>query len=216
MAVFDQTGQEVLNNIYAFVQGSGEFIEKVVEPKVISNFEQGGEYLLEVRDLTFRSGGPDFRYRVLIRPQIPHVGRIDVAFSLGRSLDGSLKKGTEVEHLNLVPGEAKKITVLSELEEGFDGQIAFGFEGLPQGVEAFPAAEVEPARPGVLDEGKKERFLPGSQRVTIVLATSPDAPVTRIPRLARLNARPVINGKFGIALPVQAIPVMVVHAEGAN
>jgi hypothetical protein len=91
LAVFDQRGQEVLNNIYAFVQGSGEFIEKVVEPKVISNFEQGGEYLLEVRDLTFRSGGPDFRYRVLIRPQIPHVSRIDVAFSLGRSLDGFFK-----------------------------------------------------------------------------------------------------------------------------
>ena len=213
LGVFDQTGQEILNNIYGFVQGSGEFIEKVVEPKVVHTFERGGEYLLEVRDLTSRNCGLDFRYRILVRPQIPHVGSIEVALSLGRSLDGSLKKGPEVEHLNLAPGEVKKITVLTEQEEGFDGQIALNFEGLPEGVQAFPAAEAEPARPGVLDEGKKEQFRPGSQRVTIVLAARPDAPVSRSPFLLHVNARPVVNGKFGPLLPVQVIPIMVVKAE---
>ena len=213
LGVFDQAGQEILNNIYGFVQGSGEFIEKVVEPKVVYNFERGGEYLLEVRDLTFRGGGPDFRYRILVRPQIAHVGSIEVAFSLGRSLDGSLKKGPEVEHLNFAPGEVKKITVLTEQEEGFDGQIVLNFEGLPQGVEAYPAAEAEPARPGVLDEGKKERFRPVSQRVTIVLAARTDAQVTRSPLLAHFRAMPVVNGKFGPPLPVQTIPMMIVKAE---
>src|SRR5204863_2439179 len=60
-----------LLNVFAFVQGSGEFVEKVLEPKITYKFERGGEYLLELRDLTSRNGGPDFRYRVVIRPQIP-------------------------------------------------------------------------------------------------------------------------------------------------
>jgi len=213
LGVFDGTGEEILNNIYGFVQGSGEFIEKVVEPKVVYNFERGGEYVMEIRDLTSRSGGADFRYRILVRPQIPHVGSIEAAFSLGRSLDGSLKKGLEVERLNLAPGEVKKIAVLIEPEEGYDGQIALSFEGLPPGVESFPAAEAEPERPGVLDEGKKTRFRSGSQRVTLVLSAKQDAPVTRLPLQAHLKALPVVNGKVGSALAVQMIPVMVVKAQ---
>ena len=130
-----------------------------------------------------------------------------------RSLDGSLKTGTELEHLNFTPGEVKRIVVLTEQEEGFDGQLVLNFEGLPEGVQAFPAAEAEPTRPSVLEEGKKERFRPASQRVTIVLAARPDAPVTRSPYPARFQARPVVNGKFGPVLPVQTIPIMVVKAE---
>ena len=188
----------------------------MVEPKVIYSFERGGEYVLEVRDLTARNGDPDFHYRIMVRPQIPHVGSIEVALSLARSLDGSLKKGPAVEHLNLAPGDVKKITVLIEQEEGFDGQVVLSCAGLPPGVEAFPAAEAEPATPGVLDEGKKERFLPAGERVTVVVAARPDATVTRSPVLAHFQARPVVNGKLGPALPLETIPVMVVEPVGSS
>jgi len=90
------------------------------------------------------------------------------------------------------------------------------FEGLPPGVEAFPAAEAEPTTPGVLDEGKKERFLPAGERVTIIVAARPDATVTRSPILAHFQARPVVNGKFGPALPVETIPIMIVEPAGSS
>lgn len=213
LAVFDGAGQEVLNNIYAFVQGSGEFIEKVIEPKVTVKFERGGEYVLDVQELGSRNGGPDFRYRVLVRPQIPHVGRIEVASSFGRTFDGSITKGPELQQLNLGPGEARKITVLTEQEEGFDGQVALSVEGLPDGVEVLPATEAEPERARPLDEGKKERFRPGQQLATLLLLVAPEAPLTRFPKMVQLNARPVVNGKPGAALPVQTIPVMIVKTN---
>ncbi len=210
IGVFDEAGQEILNNVFAFVQGSGEFIEKVLEPKVTCKFERGGEYSLEIRDLTSRNGGPDFHYRVVIRQQIPHVGRVEMASSFGRALDGTITRGPEIQQLNLAPGETKKIGILTEHEEGFEGQVALGFEGLPPGVEVFPATEVEPERARPLDEGKKERFRPSQQVATILLSASTDAATTRFPVVARLKARPVVNGKVGQFLHVQTLPVMVV------
>ena len=215
IGLFDENGHEVLSNIFAFVQGSGEFIEKVHEPKVTYKFERGGDYLLEVRDLTSRNGGPRCEYRVVVRPQIPHVGRLAVCSSFGRTFDGTITKGPDVLQLNLVPGESKKVSVLTEHEEGFDGQVALSFEDLPSGVEVLPAAEVEPERARPLDEGKKERFRPGQQVVTVLLAASPDAPATRLPQVARVKARPVVNGRMGETIVVQSIPVMVVKPEEA-
>jgi hypothetical protein len=213
IGLFDENGHEVLSNVFAFVQGSGEFIEKVHEPKVTYKFERGGDYLLEVRDLTSRNGGPLCEYRVVVRPQIPHVGRLAICSSFGRTFDGTMTKGPDVLQLNLIPGESKKVSVLTEHEEVFDGQVALSFENLPAGVEVLPAAEVEPERARPLDEGKKERFRPGQQVVTVLLAAAPDAPVTRLPQVARVKARPVVNGKTGPALTVQTIPVMVVKPE---
>lgn len=215
IGLFDENGQEVLNNVFAFVQGSGEFIEKVHEPKVTHKFERGGDYWLEVRDLTSRNGGPLCQYRVIVRPQIPHVGKVAICSSFGRTFDGTMTKGPDVLQLNLVPGESKKITVLTEHEEGFDGQVALSFENLPLGVEVLPAAEVEPERARPLDEGKKARFRPGQQVVTVLLAAAVDAPTTRLPQLAQVKARPVLNGKIGQTMVVQSIPVMVVKPQEA-
>jgi hypothetical protein len=213
VGVFDEAGQEILNNVYAFVQGSGEFIEKVIESKVTYTFGRGGKHVLEIRGLTSQAGGAGCQYRVLVRPQIPHVGKIDIVSSFGRTFDGSLKKGPEIDRLNLAQGEAKRITALVEQEEGFDGEIAFSLEGLPAGVAAFPAAQVEPDRPRVLDEGKKERFRPGSQFVTVILAAAPDAPPTRLPHWVHVRAKPVVKGVLGPELPVVSFPLMVLGLE---
>ena len=66
-----------------------------------------------MRDITPRSGDPAFRYRLLLRPQVPHVGRIEAT----------------PEVVNLRPGQAKKVTILSDQEEGFGGDILFSADG---------------------------------------------------------------------------------------
>ena len=99
---------------------------KTVEPKTIYTFELGGEYYLQVRDVTSRYGDPSFRYRVLIRPQASHVGDVVV----------------EQEQINLARGGAKKLTVTTDQEEGFGGEIALKVEGLPPGVDAVTGTEV--------------------------------------------------------------------------
>ena len=49
----------------------------------------------------------DFKYRVLIRQQAPHVGEIKIM----------------EDFINLNAGQARKLTVLVEQEEGFNGYI---------------------------------------------------------------------------------------------
>jgi hypothetical protein len=213
VGVFDESDQEVLNNLYIYTYGSGEFKANVVRSKMIFNFEHGGEYRLDVEDMTSRNGGPDYRYRISVRPQIPHVGRIDVASSFARTFDGSIKDGPEVQRLNLVTGGVKKIVVLTEQEEGFNGEIALNFEGLPPGVTIFPATETQPERPGIPDEGKKELYRPAQQEVTVLFVADVDAPVTRLPHMVRLKARPVVGGILGAALPIHEFPMMVVSPE---
>ncbi len=163
VGLFDENGHEVLSNVFAFVQGSGEFIEKVHEPKVTYKFERGGDYLLEVRDLTSRNGGPRCEYRVVVRPQIPHVGRLAVCSSFGRTFDGTITKGPDVLQLNLVPGESKKVSVLTEHEEGFDGQVALSFEDLPAGSRCCRPPKLNRSGPGRLTKARRSDFVPASR-----------------------------------------------------
>ncbi len=110
---------------------------KDVEPKVIYTFERGGEYVLQVRDITSRYGEPDYRYRVLVRPEIPHLGQVVVT-------EGQLTKDGKIvrtDYINLVPGEPKRLTLIASYEEGFTGDLSFAFAGLPEGVQVFPAAQ---------------------------------------------------------------------------
>jgi hypothetical protein len=44
-------------------------------------------------------------YRVLVRPQVPHLGRVRV----------------DADHINIFAGEAKKLSIVTEQEEGYDG-----------------------------------------------------------------------------------------------
>jgi hypothetical protein len=167
---------------------------KSLEPKTIYTFKLGGEYCLQIRDATFRYGDPSFAYRILIRPQVPHIGEINV----------------KADHVNLAPGEAKKLNVETGQEEGFKGDIAISVEGLPAGVTAFPGTEVKPDKGPPLDEGYKERFVPKVEIASIILSASSNAALTSAPQLIRVVARPVIDGILGPPLTAKAIPLMVV------
>ena len=194
LGVFRADGSELLTNIYKRIGRNFTFYLKTVEPKTIYTFELAGEYYLQIRDVTWRYGDPGFRYRILIRPQVPHAGEIKV----------------EEEHINLSQGEAKKLTVTTEQEEGFAGEIALTIEGLPPGVKAVTGTEVQPERGPPLDEGEKERFVSKNQTAVILLVASPQAPLTRSPHRIRVVARPVVEGKMGRPLKAQQLPLMIV------
>ena len=201
LVVLDSEGREFLSNLYLRLGRQFQFYKKTVEAKTLHIFESGGEYTLQVRDITSRQGDPSFVYRVLIRPQIPHMGGIQV----------------KEDRVNLKAGGAKKLTVVTEQEEGFGGEIVLNVENLPPGVEALPGTEVEPAGGINPDEGPKERFVPKSQKATVLLVVSADAPVTPMPQLIRIMGRAVVQGTLGPTLLIQEMPVMVVrHQEVAS
>ena len=204
ITVLDANGeQELFTNVYRFLAGDGDDWVKRIEPKMIYTFGSDEAYLLQVRDMTARHGRSSFRYRILIRPQIPHMGKIDV----------------KEDRINLARGQAAKLTVITEQEEGYSGAISLEVENLPPGVRASTATEVEPEKLPPLAEGEKERYLPKSQKAVILLAASADAPLTRVPQLLRVMARPVVEGKLGAPALVQEVPLMVLKpdaTEGLN
>ncbi len=197
LAVLDESSQVVLSNVYRRVVRQLLSYSKTIEPKTVHTFLRGGKHTLRVRDTTHRNGAPDFRYRLLVRPQIPHAGELEV----------------KEDRLNLVSGEAGKLTVTTGQEEGFTGQISLRVEGLPPGVEALPSTDFQPEKPPHLDQGPKEKFLPVLGTTSIMIVAGPDAPATRMPRILRIKARPIVSGKMGPLLPVGEVHLMVLGHE---
>lgn len=193
--IVDEEGRELFSNVYKRLGRQLTFYLKTVEPKTLYTFERSGEYWLVVSDLTRRFGNDGFRYRLLMRPQIPHVGKV----------------GTDTDRLNLVAGQAGKITVTTDQEEGFSGDIALVLEGLPEGVEFFPGTEVKAYQGPVPEDRMRLRFSPQSESVTILLLAGDDAPATSLPVKLRLLARPISDKGPGPGLLIQEIPTMVVR-----
>jgi hypothetical protein len=194
LGIIDEHGTEFVTNVYLRTGRAGLSYVKTPEPKTVYTFKLAGTYWLQMQDVTSRHGDPSFTYRVLIRPQVPHAGELRI----------------REERVNLARGEARKLRLEADQEEGFAGDILFSVEGLPPGVESFAGAEVEPDRGGPEDEGEKGRFRPKTDKVAILLRARPDSPLTELPHLLRVVARPVVQGAVGEALQVVEIPLMVV------
>jgi len=193
VAVLDADGREVLTNYFRKIAGDGDDWVRLIQAKTLYTFDRAGLYKLQVRDITPRLGEPAFRYRLLLRPQVPHVGRIEAT----------------PEVVNLRPGQAQKVTILSDQEEGFGGDILFSAGGMPSQVQFLPGAEVEPHKEPPLPEIHKERFVPRNQTTTVLLSAAPGAPATRMPARVRLSARPVVGGRVGEAIAAGELLVMV-------
>ncbi len=178
-----------------------------LEPKAIYTFERAGEYVLQVRDITARYGSPNYRYKILVRAQIPHVGEVRVT---GSPRVGFEKKADPGDHINLMRGEPKRLTVTALYEEGFTGDVSFAFSGLPEGVQTFPAAQFndDPAPSEVAENS--DIIEPKQQKATIVLLASPEAQLTSKPTIVQLHCRPIAQGKLGPSLLVREMPLMVV------
>lgn len=205
LGVFGNGGQEELfTNTYKFIAGDGDDWINRLEPKTIYTFNREGEYVIEVRDMTSRHGHSSFKYRILIRDQIPHMGKV------------VLKE----DRVNLKVDGAKRLTLTAEYEESYHGAVVFAVENLPVGVEAVAVFEAEPPPDAPsdlnranLDDGFRERYLPESQMMTMLLVAGAGAQATDMPRLVRVVARPVVEDELGQAITVAEIPLMVVEEQ---
>ena len=165
LRIVSASGDEAFTNVHSTVNTCGDLILKQIQPKTMYSFPRAGEFILEIRDITHTYGGPDFAYRVLLRQQVPHMGEVQVA----------------EEQINLLPGEATKVSVDTDQEEGFDGQIALTVEGLPEGVRAMMGTELQPHVPPPYNPGKVERFQTESQKATFLFVTDQSARPRRGP-----------------------------------
>ena len=136
----------------------------------------------------------DFRYRILIRPQIPHVGNIEIA----------------EDHINLETGATHPITVTVDREEGFTGYVTVDVEGLPAGVTVLPALEDHEEPPPLPNGGRLERYVAKPQRTAVVLAAADNAQLTGMPVHIRVIARPMRDGHLLAPIPAKEILLMVV------
>jgi hypothetical protein len=190
-------GGEVATNVLAGKGACSGAMTKSLQSKVIIPLREAGEYTMEVRELTADHAGPDFEYRVQVRPQLAHVGDIRML----------------VDHLNLAPEEAKTVKITFDREEDFRGGVAITAENLPAGVFAHTGSDFEEDRDPPEPIGKRERFLPRQERTTLVFAAAPDAPPTPQPHEIRLVVRPLANGRLGQVIATKSIPLMVVSKE---
>ncbi len=195
LRVVDSEGVEAFTNVLSFIN-SNTNLSKQIHPKTQYTFPRGGDFTLEIRDITSAYGDARMKYRVLVRPQVPHLGEVKV----------------QVDCLNLEAGKAQKVSIITDQEEGFDGYVIVSMEGLPEGVRVVPATEVDPDSPPQPPMGKRERFTTKSQKATLVLAPEASAPATRMPVMGRIYAQPVVKGELGTRFLVKEIPVMVVKA----
>ena len=195
LRIVSASGDEAFGNVHSTVNTCGDLILKQVQPKTTYSFPREGEFILEIRDITHLYGDESFAYRVMLRQQVPHMGEIRIA----------------EEQVNLMAGEATKVSVDTDQEEGFDGQIALTADGLPQGVRVITGTELQPHVPPPYNPGKIERFKPESQKATLLFVTDPGAAPTSRPVEARITAQPVIKGKLGQPVLVKKILLTVVH-----
>ena len=100
---------------------------------MIYSVERDGRYHIQIRDVTSRYGNADYAYKLVVRNQVPHVGSFEVK---------------PHDRINLIPGQARKLNIVTYQEEGFSGDVLFTFSGLPPGVSISPGAEIEPKKKG--------------------------------------------------------------------
>ena len=217
LKLFDDKGNELVSNIYMEYGGDGDDVNKTVERKTIYTFEQAGNYYVQVRDLTSLQGGPNFVYRLLMRPQIPHIGRIEISLGVTPSLSTLIDK---TDRINLQVGQVKEIVVVCEKEEGFEGEVALTVDNLPPGVQAWVSTAASwtetlmrgiQYRPLEVEVMTSRHHRPERNATTLLLWAGPDAPITGVPRFLHFMARPIVSGKAGPTALAGRIPFLVIH-----
>jgi hypothetical protein len=214
LGIVDSQNKELFSNVERRLSmfnnnSDPQIYLKSVGPKAIYTFERGGEYVLQVRDITSRYGGSDFRYKIFVRPEIPHLGEVVVAE--GKSTEGA--KVYSIDRINLTPGEPKEFTLIASYEEGFVGDLSFTFTGLPEGVQAFPAVQFHKETAPIEVTQSPEIIAPKEQKATVVLLAVPGAKTTSAPKMIQLHCQLIANGKLGPSLLVQEVPLMVVEGQ---
>ncbi|MFN7925218.1 MAG: hypothetical protein U0Q16_34290 [Bryobacteraceae bacterium] len=196
--ILDSQGREVVTNVYTKRNNCGFYMMKMIQAKTTFSIRAEGEYRMEVRDITTDRADAGFAYRVILRPQIPHVGKVSLA----------------EDRLNLARGAAKPLNVTIDREEEFAGLLAVTVEDLPPGVSVLPASEREVEAPPVMNGGRLERYIPKTQKTVLLVSAADGAPAMRTPQWAKVIVRPIRDGKIGDVVVTERVPVMVIEGEG--
>jgi hypothetical protein len=186
-------GEEIASNVFAGRGACSGAMTKSMQAKTVLPLRDTGDYTLEIRDASSDFAGEDFRYRVMVRPQIAHVGAVRL----------------DVDAVNLAQGSARTVKVTFDREEDYRGAVVVSAESLPPGVSAVAGADYEPERDQASRAGKRERYLPRSDRLVLAFTAADDAPVSTEPREIKLVVRPLVDGKPGDVLTSKMIPMMV-------
>ncbi|MDD4888813.1 MAG: DVUA0089 family protein [Phycisphaerae bacterium] len=117
LTVYDATGREIASNDDAADPGE-PLMTHYADSKIVPVFDQPGDYVVAVRDVQ-RKGGPEYAYRLVIRPEQPD-------FRLRMSPDNP----------RVGAGGTTMITVDALRKDGFAGEIALSVQGLPKGFTA--------------------------------------------------------------------------------
>ena len=218
LKVLDAKGEVVAHNVYREYGGNGIDTNKTIERKTLHTFEEEGDYWLLVRDITDHAWGDDFRYRVLVRPQVPHVGRMEVSLGV-HSVSSQLIEMTD--RLNLKAGESRSLTLVADLEEGFDGGILVEVDGLPDGMRvqaATPAKWSSLLVQGIQYRPPGEHIVdprshrPRRQAVTLALQTEASVQPTSLPRFLKIRARPMAGNRTGSPIAAARIPLLILDS----
>ena len=189
--LLDASGEEVVTNFSVGRGACTGAMNKGLAVKTIFPLRNPGDYTVEVRNLTAEIGD---RYRIQVRPQVPHVGNIQI----------------DEDHINLAPGGAKTTRITFDREEDYRGAVVVLVDNLPEGVSALAAADYEPDKDPPPPQGKKERYQPRTERMVVAFSASSDAPLMLEPKVARVTVRPLVDGKPGMALATKQILMMTV------
>lgn len=190
-------GREMVGNLYTRLNNNNLKMMKAVMAKTTFSLLAPGIYTLQIHEITTDHAGTDFRYRVMVRQQIPHVGRFIV----------------QQERINLERGGTRPVSVRIEREEGFAGMVAVQIENLPAGVTSFTGIENPNDRPVQPNAGKTERYQPRVQPASVVVMAAADAPLSQTPALVRVVARPIRDGRLGEPIASADIPLLVVEKK---
>lgn len=187
-------GQEIVGNLYTRLNNNNFKMMKAVMAKTTFSLLAPGIHTLEIHELTTDHAGPAFRYRVLVRPQIPHLGRFII----------------QQEKISLERGATRPVSVRIEREEGYKGLVAVQLENLPPGVTSQLGLENPNDRPVLPNAGKTERYQPRVQPASLVVTAAPDAPLSDAPATVRVVARPVRDDGLGDPIATADLLLLVV------
>ena len=191
--LLNTAGEEVATNVFVGRGACNGEMNKSIQAKTIIPLRDTGDYSIEIRDTTSDLAGPGFRYRVQVRPQIPHIGQVRI----------------EEDHINLAPGNAKTVRVAFDREEGYSGAVVVSAESLPPGVEALAGADFEPDKDPPRFSSKRDRYSPRTERSVVVFTASAEAALMNQPQIVRIVVRPLVAGKLGVIVGTKQIPFMV-------
>lgn len=192
-------GAEIVTDVQTKLNNNGLYMMKMIQAKTTVSLRNPGEYTLEVRDITTDCAGEDFVYRLLVRPQIPHIGKMTIS----------------EDAVSLRTGATKPLNLTFEREENFTGLVAFTVDGLPAGVSVATALSPIEDKPALFNGGRMERYTPKTQKAVLLLEASPGAAPLSAPVAIKVFAHPFVNGSMGKPILVKEVPLLILPGSSS-